>query len=116
MKILVLLLLWILLVNIGFLLGYIDKNETLKLENRTLKLENRALKKQIYDIERLNSKLVSQNIVSQINLKGNNIIPKDTLKFIKIALKSTHPDNGGNSEDFIRCNEIYKILSKYKEQ
>ena len=31
-------------------------------------------------------------------------------KFMKIALKSTHPDNGGNSEDFIRCNEIYKIF------
>ena len=52
----------------------------------------------------------------QINLKNNNTIPKGTLKFMKIALKFTHPDNGGNSEDFIRCNEIYKILSKYKEQ
>lgn len=109
MNILVILLLWILLVNIGFLLGYIDKNETLKLENRTLK-------KQIYDLEFLNSKLALQNIMQQTNLKGNNIIPKGTLKFMKIALKSTHPDNGGNSEDFIRCNEIYKILSKYKEQ
>lgn len=109
MKILSILLLWILLVNIGFLLGYIDKNETLKLENR-------ALKKQIYDLEFLNSKLALQNIIQQTNLKGNNTIPKGTLKFMKIALKSTHPDNGGNSEDFIRCNEIYKILSKYKEQ
>lgn len=109
MNILVVLLLWILLVNIGFLLGYIDKNETLKLENR-------VLKKQIYDLEFLNSKLVFQNIMPQTNLKGNNTIPKGTLKFMKIALKSTHPDNGGNSEDFIRCNEIYKILSKYKEQ
>ena len=109
MKILIILLLWILLINIGFLLGYIDKNETLKLENRTLK-------KQIYDLEFLNSKLAFQNIKSQTNLKSNNIIPKGTLKFMKIALKSTHPDNGGNSEDFIRCNEIYKILSKYKEQ
>lgn len=99
----------LLLLNIGFLLSFIDKNEMLKIENRTLK-------KQIYALERLNSKLAFQNISSQINLKGNNIIPKDTLKFIKIALKSTHPDNGGNSEDFIRCNEIYKILSKYKEQ
>lgn len=109
MRILISLLLWILLLNIGFLLSFIDKNEILKIENR-------ALKKQIYALERLNSKLAFQNIAPQTNLKGNNIIPKDTLKFIKIALKSTHPDNGGNSEDFIRCNEIYKILSKYKEQ
>ena len=109
MNIPVILFLWILLVNIGFLLGYIDKNETLKLENR-------VLKKQIYDLEFLNSKLAFQNIMQKTNLKGNNTIPKGTLKFIKIALKFTHPDNGGNSEDFIRCNEIYKILSKYKEQ
>lgn len=105
MRILISLLLWIFLLNIGFLL-----------KNEMLKIENRALKKQIYALERLNSKLAFQNIAPQTNLKGNNIIPKDTLKFIKIALKSTHPDNGGNSEDFIRCNEIYKILSKYKEQ
>lgn len=106
MKILTILLLWILLINMGFLFAFMDKNEMLKIENR-------SLKKQIYDLE---YKLAFQNIMPQINLKGNNTIPKGTLKFMKIALKSTHPDNGGNSEDFIRCNEIYKILSKYKEQ
>ena len=109
MKILIILLLWILLMNIGFLIGLIDKNNTLKIENKTLK-------KRIYSLEYLNSKLTFQNIMPQINLKNNNTIPKGTLKFMKIALKFTHPDNGGNSEDFIRCNEIYKILSKYKEQ
>lgn len=109
MKILIILLLWILLMNIGFLIGLIDKNNTLKIENKTLK-------KRIYALEYLNSKLTFQNIMPQINLKNNNTIPKGTLKFMKIALKFTHPDNGGNSEDFIRCNEIYKILSKYKEQ
>ena len=109
MKILIILLLWILLMNIGFLVGLIDKNNTLRIENKTLK-------KRIYALEYLNSKLTFQNIMPQINLKNNNTIPKGTLKFMKIALKFTHPDNGGNSEDFIRCNEIYKILSKYKEQ
>ena len=109
MKILTILLLWILLMNMGFLISLINKNNTLKIENK-------ALKKQIYALEYLNSKLTFQNIMPQINLKDNNTIPKGTLKFMKIALKSTHPDNGGNSEDFIRCNEIYKILSKYKEQ
>lgn len=109
MKILAILFLWILLMNMGFLISLIDKNNTLKIENK-------ALKKQIYALEYLNSKLTFENIMPQINLKDNNTIPKGTLKFMKIALKSTHPDNGGNSEDFIRCNEIYKILSKYKEQ
>lgn len=113
MKILSILLLFILLVNIGFLMGFIDKNMYLIDKNESLKIENRTLKQQICILEYyLNSKSASP----QTNLNGNNTIPKGTLKFMKIALKSTHPDNGGNSEDFIRCNEIYKILSKYKEQ
>lgn len=110
MKILTILLLWMLLLNIGFLLSFIDKNETLKIENRTLKSH-------IYALEALNSRLKFQNTMTQADLKKGKVLPKDTLKFMKIALKSTHPDNGGNSEDFIRCNEIYKILVKnYKEQ
>lgn len=109
MKIIITLLLFITMVNIGLLMNLLGENETLKIENRTLKSH-------IYALEVLNSKLRFQTTMPQTNLKGNNTIPKGTLKFIKIALKSTHPDNGGNSEDFIRCNEIYKILSKYKEQ
>lgn len=113
MKILSILLLFILLVNTGFLMGFIDKNMYLIDKIEALKIENRTLKQQMCILEcYLNSKSASP----QTNLNGNNTIPKGTLKFIKIALKSTHPDNGGNSEDFIRCNEIYKILSKYKEQ
>jgi hypothetical protein len=109
MKIIITLLLFVIIINLGLLMSFLGENETLKIENRTLKCH-------IYALEVLNSKLRFQNTMPQTNLKGNNTIPKGTLKFIKIALKSTHPDNGGNSEDFIRCNEIYKILSKYKEQ
>ena len=113
MKILSILLLFILLVNIGCLMAFVDKNMGLINKNETLKLENRALKQQICILEYY---LNSKSALPQTNSKSNNTIPKGTLKFMKIALKSTHPDNGGNSEDFIRCNEIYKILSKYKEQ
>ena len=109
MKILITLFLFIFVLNLSLLINCLGENETLKKENR-------ILKSHIYTLEILNSKLKFQNAMPQTNLKGNNTIPKGTLKFMKIALKSTHPDNGGNSEDFIRCNEIYKILSKYKEQ
>lgn len=110
MKIVITLLLFILMVNISLLMSYLRENETLKIENRTLKSH-------IYALEVLNSRLKFQNTMPQTDLKKGKVLPKDTLKFMKIALKSTHPDNGGNSEDFIRCNEIYKILVKnYKEQ
>lgn len=47
---------------------------------------------------------------------SSKIIPKDTLKYMKLALKVTHPDNGGKAEDFIKCNEVYKkLLTEYKE-
>lgn len=115
MKILSILLLFILLMNTGFLMAFVDKNMHLIDKIEALKIENRTLKQQMCILEYyLNSN--SRSTSPQTNLKGNNTIPKGTLKFMKIALKSTHPDNGGNSEDFIRCNEIYKILSKYKEQ
>lgn len=110
MKIIITLLLFILVVNLGLLMNCLGENETLKIENRTLKSH-------IYALEILNSKLRFQNVMPQTDLKKGKVLPKDTLKFMKIALKSTHPDNGGNSEDFIRCNEIYKTLLKnYKEQ
>jgi regulator of replication initiation timing len=110
MKIIITLLLLMTVVNLGLLMSCLGENETLRIENRTLKSH-------IYALEVLNSKLRFQNTMPQTDLKKGKVLPKDTLKFMKIALKSTHPDNGGNSEDFIRCNEIYKILVKnYKEQ
>lgn len=110
MKILIILFLFIFVVNLSILINCLRENETLKKENRILKSD-------IYILEILNSKLKFQNTMPQTNLKGSNTIPKGTLKFMKIALKSTHPDNGGNSEDFIKCNEIYKkLLVEYKER
>ena len=61
-------------------------------------------------------------IATKYSFSSNNhstsskTIPKDTLKYMKLALKVTHPDNGGKTEDFIKCNEIYKkLLTEYKE-
>ena len=45
-----------------------------------------------------------------------NYVPKGTIKYIRLAMKYTHPDAGGSDEDFIKCNNIYKELKeKYKE-
>ena len=47
---------------------------------------------------------------------GTNYVPKGTIKYIRLAMKYTHPDVGGSDEDFIKCNNIYKELKeKYKE-
>lgn len=47
---------------------------------------------------------------------GTNYVPKGTIKYIRLAMKYTHPDAGGSDKDFIECNNIYKELKeKYKE-
>ena len=39
-------------------------------------------------------------------------MPDGVLDAVKIAMKVSHPDNGGKSADFIKYNELYKKLSK----
>lgn len=38
-------------------------------------------------------------------------IPKGTIDAVKLAMKVSHPDNGGSNEDFIKYNEVYKKLT-----
>lgn len=60
----------------------------------------------------LNTKEYTNNFIKN----GTNYIPKGTIKYIRLAMKYTHPDVGGSDEDFIKCNNIYKELKeKYKE-
>ena len=60
----------------------------------------------------LNTKEDTNNFIKN----GTNYVPKGTIKYIRLAMKYTHPDAGGSDEDFIKCNNIYKELKeKYKE-
>ena len=43
------------------------------------------------------------------NSNNNN---KDVLDAIKIAIKVSHPDNGGRSEDFIKYRNLYNKIKK----
>ena len=38
-------------------------------------------------------------------------IPKGTIDAVKLAMKVSHPDNGGNNEDFIKYREVYQRLT-----
>lgn len=60
----------------------------------------------------LNTKEDTNNFIKN----GINYVPKGTIKYIRLAMKYTHPDSGGSNEDFIKCNNIYKELKeRYKE-
>lgn len=38
-------------------------------------------------------------------------IPKGTIDAVRLAIKVSHPDNGGTNEDFIKYNEVYQKLT-----
>lgn len=37
-------------------------------------------------------------------------VPKGTLDAVKLAMKLSHPDNGGNKDDFVKYRRAYNIL------
>lgn len=39
-----------------------------------------------------------------------NTIPRGTLEAVKYAMNKSHPDNGGNQEDFIKFRKLYEEL------
>lgn len=38
-------------------------------------------------------------------------VPKDTLQAVKLAMKLSHPDNGGKEADFIMYRRAYNIIT-----
>ena len=45
-----------------------------------------------------------------IKCENSNVSP-NTIQAVKYAMKHTHPDNGGNAEDFIRFQKCYEELT-----
>lgn len=39
-------------------------------------------------------------------------ISKDEIEAVKYAMKKSHPDNGGNAEDFMRFQKVYVELTR----
>ncbi len=80
-----------------------------KREKNIYKKEYEKIRKE-YEKEKLNE-LNSNRDKNEVNY-----IPKGTIKYIRLAMKYTHPDVGGSNEEFIKCNNIYNELKeKYKE-
>ena len=72
--------------------------ETLTDEVRTLKVE----KSNLYDIAEYYKNKSKEN--------NPNLIPKGTIEAVKEAMKRSHPDNGGNPEDFRMYRRAYNVF------
>ena len=69
------------------------------------------------EIQRLNfmirHKVYTEDVWSSLNAANNSTQDHDViLDALKLAVKTTHPDNGGSSNDFIRFRKAY---NKYKK-
>lgn len=69
------------------------------------------LRKEILALQANKKILIS--IIEQYRKKNSNKtqIPKGTIQAVKEAMKRSHPDNGGNPEDFQMYRRAYNVLT-----
>ena len=63
-----------------------------------------------HENERLQRELDFSRSEQKIHIINSPNVHPDTLDAIRYAVIKSHPDNGGNKEDFIRFNECYKAM------
>lgn len=98
-------------------------------EKKKLQLDNQFLKSQlkmaneIIESNRRLMKKMLENGKSQYNpfssapkwaygCEPKKEFGQDVVDAVHYAMKKSHPDNGGNAEDFMRFNKIYEELSR----
>lgn len=59
-------------------------------------------------LEELKAQLNRQN--NTYNFCNNQINNQEIIEAVKYAMKKSHPDNGGNAEDFKKYREIYNRI------
>lgn len=73
---------------------------------------NKFLKNRInmYELEIDYLRNIANNKLKNIRLKTN----EEILDAVKYARKHSHPDNGGNAQDFHKFYDLYEKLTKQK--
>lgn len=78
-----------------------------------LQYKNSSLQSQYSVLMRsYQSVLLYQRNSAATNMKSNATVDKDTIDAIKYARQKSHPDNGGNADDFQKFNAIYNRYCK----
>lgn len=96
-----------------FIENYIYIN-FLKKDNERLTKQNIYLKSSIANrdalVQSMSRKIHSLELEGYFTTKEP--LPPDTMKALKKAVFYSHPDKGGNAEDFILCNKVYNELKR----
>lgn len=104
--------LWIInifLIAVSILLALQNKalKDSQKVDRNILEYYRRRCASLMYDYEYLQRK----QKFSMPSAGTPTEIPKGTIDAVKLAMKVSHPDNGGNNEDFIKYREVYQRLT-----
>lgn len=105
--ILITLILEIILISCLCISLYNETKVRKKIEKENEILENKISKCKL-EIDFLRN--IANNKLKNIRLKTN----EEILNAVKYARKYSHPDNGGNPEDFHKFCDLYKKLIKQK--
>ena len=100
-KSMILLSIILLILLCGMVLDKNKKIENLEFDIELLKGIIKSYKEQ-YDF--LKNKIITMNNYNKVN---NN---HQILEAVKYAMKKSHPDNGGNAEDFKKFRDLYNSM------
>lgn len=96
-------------------IGKTIENAVLRKEMESQRIEYES---HVYSLKILIAALRENNNVNMNRFQKERVVyrtaamPDGVLDAVKIAMKVSHPDNGGKAADFIKYNELYKKLSK----
>ena len=109
----------LIIIMIVGLIGFYAIKQTIenKLLNDKLRVQQRIYENYIYSLKtQIVALQEDKNIYSRFQKERivyrSAAMPDGVLDAVKIAMKVSHPDNGGKTADFIKYNELYKKLSK----
>lgn len=91
--------------------SYIDLNGLFQKavdDNRLLMKELTFYKDRCFDLSRELERLKKQSVTysNPSDLQNN----QEIIEAVKYAMKKSHPDNGGNAEDFKKYRELYNRI------
>lgn len=98
---------WLVIINFLLLILLMRFNKKLEREKYHTAVATKAYEQEHQIAEQL------KTIIRELDTTKNTTkyIPAGTIDAVKEAMKRSHPDNGGNAEDFQKYRRAYNVLT-----
>lgn len=77
--------------------------------NTINQIKQRKYEQKIFDLE-LKLHCIRTQLLNSHSMVLKKIVSQDEIDAVRYAMKHSHPDNGGNVEDFIKFKKCYEEL------